>query len=211
MLRRKPLLQIVKHPHPALRYEAKPVLQIDDALRSHVREMFELMYESNGIGLAATQVALPFRFFVLNLTADPAQPGEEQVFINPEIIKRHSRAEGEEGCLSFPRLYAEVSRAKKIRVRAFDLNGAEFTIEADELLSRAIQHETDHLNGKLFIDYLAPDELAKLAGPIRELEQQFRSEQEAGAIPSDAALLAQLEDLARSGLVPQAGEAVAQS
>lgn len=205
------MLQIVKYPHPALRYEAKPVLQINDALRRHVREMFDLMYEAKGIGLAATQVALPFRFFVLNLTADPAKQDEEQVLINPEIIKRHSRIEGEEGCLSFPGLYANVARAKKIRVRAFDLTGNEVTIEADELLSRAIQHETDHLNGRLFIDYLAPDDLAKLTPGIKELETQFRQEQETGATPDDATLAAQLESIAQTGLAAQPSEAVARS
>ena len=101
------MLEIVKYPHPALRYASRPIMEIDDALRSTVREMFELMYEARGIGLAANQVALPFRFFVLNLTADPEQRDQEQVFINPEIVKRHSSAEGEEGCLSLPGLYAQ--------------------------------------------------------------------------------------------------------
>lgn len=202
------MLQIVKHPHPALRFEAQPVQKIDDALREHVRAMFELMYEARGIGLAATQVALPYRFFVLNVTADPAVTEEERVFINPEIIKRHSRIEGEEGCLSFPGLYAEVPRARRIRVRAFDLAGNEFTLDAEELLSRAIQHEIDHLNGRLFIDHLAPDELAKLAPQIRELEHRFRQEREAGLIPDERDLLAQLEMVARTGLVETPSEAV---
>ena len=105
------MLEIVKYPHPALRYASRPIEQIDDALRSTVREMFELMYDAQGIGLAANQVALPFRFFILNLTADPEQKDQEQVFINPEIVKRHSSTEDEEGCLSLPGLYAKVRRA----------------------------------------------------------------------------------------------------
>ena len=96
------MLQIVHYPHPALRYASRPVTQIDDDLRATVRAMFELMYDAKGIGLAANQVALPFRFFVLNLTADPEQKDQEQVFINPEIVKRHSSIEDEEGCLSLP-------------------------------------------------------------------------------------------------------------
>ena len=117
------MLRIVPYPHPALRYESRPVTQIDDDLRATVRAMFDLMYESRGIGLAANQVALPYRFFVLNLTADPEQKDQEQVFINPEIVKRHSSIEDEEGCLSFPGLYSKVRRARKIKVQAFDLDG----------------------------------------------------------------------------------------
>src|SRR5436305_2387104 len=129
-------MRIVTYPHPALRYESRPVTQIDDDLRSKVRAMFDLMYESRGIGLAANQVALPFRFFVLNLTADPEQKDQEQVFINPEIVKRHSSIEDEEGCLSFPGLYSKVRRARKIRVKAFDLQGNEIDLEATDLLGR---------------------------------------------------------------------------
>ena len=102
------MLEIVNYPHPALRYSSRPVTQIDDELRATVRSMFELMYAAKGIGLAANQVALPFRFFILNLTADPEQKDQEQVFINPEIVKRHSAVEDEEGCLSLPGLYANV-------------------------------------------------------------------------------------------------------
>lgn len=200
------MLQIVKYPHPALRYEAKPISRIDDALRQSVRAMFDLMYEASGIGLAATQVALPFRFFVLNLTADPNQPDEERVFINPEIVKRHSRIEGEEGCLSFPGIYANVARARKIRVRAFDLTGNEFTLDAEDLLSRAIQHELDHLNGRLFIDHLSPADLVKVALPIRELESRFRQEQADGRIAEDASLLAGLEAIVLEGLSIRATE-----
>ncbi len=135
---------------------SRPVTEIDDRLRATIREMFDLMYAAKGIGLAANQVALPFRFFVLNVTADPEQKDQEQVFINPEIVKRHSSIEDEEGCLSLPGLYAKVRRAKRIRVRAYDLEGNLVEHDADELFSRAVQHEADHLDGKLFIDYLDP-------------------------------------------------------
>ena len=151
-----------------------PITEIDDALRATVREMFELMYEARGIGLAANQVALPFRFFVLNLTADPEQKDQEQVFINPEIVKRHSSVEDEEGCLSLPGLYAKVRRAKRIRVRAYDLEGNLVEHDVDDLFSRAVQHETDHLDGKLFIDYLEPTGPATAEEKIREFEQSYR-------------------------------------
>src|SRR5262249_21646234 len=115
------LLQIVNYPHPALRYASRPVTEIDDDLRATIRAMFELMDAAKGVGLAANQVNLPFRFFVLNVTADPAQSDKELVFINPEIVKRHASVEEEEGCLSLPGLYAPVWRARRIRVQAYDL------------------------------------------------------------------------------------------
>jgi len=182
------LLRIVHHPHPALRYQSRPVVQIDDDLRKVVRKMFELMYAARGVGLAANQVALPFRFFVLNTTADPAKPEEEQVYINPEIVKRHASVEDEEGCLSLPGLYAKVRRARKIRVRAYDLAGKLIERDADELLSRVIQHETDHLDGKLFIDHVDPLELREHRDKIRGFEQEFRRRQYLGEILSDQVL-----------------------
>jgi peptide deformylase len=196
------VLEIVKYPHPALRYASRPVLEIDDALRSTVRRMFELMYDARGIGLAANQVALPFRFFVLNLTADPEKPDQEQVFINPEIVKRHSSFEGEEGCLSLPGLYSNVRRAKRIRVRAYDLDGNPFEQDIEDLYSRAVQHETDHLEGKLFIDYLDPADLREVENRIREFELRFRQDQRGGAIPADDELLRRLNEMERMPLVP---------
>jgi peptide deformylase len=212
------VLRIVKYPHPALRYEAKPVTRIDAALRANVRRMFELMYAARGIGLAANQVALPFRFFVLNLTADPAQPDQERVFLNPEIVKRYASIEDEEGCLSFPGLYSKVKRAKKIRVRAFDLEGNALEVDAEDLLSRAIQHEADHLDGRLFIDYLDPNAKASAAAKIREFEAEYRQAQGSGEIPPDAELTRRLDALARGEVslempppppAPEAGAAAA--
>ena len=190
------MLRIVPHPHPALRYESVPVRRIDETLRSQVRAMFDLMYEARGIGLAANQVALPFRFFILNLTADPDQTQHEQVFINPEIVKRHSSIIEEEGCLSFPGLYKKVQRARKVRVRAFDLEGNLIELDADDLLSRAIQHETDHLAGKLFIDLMSPEDHKTAALPIQEIEKAYREAQAEGIFPSDEEIKRQLEQLA---------------
>jgi peptide deformylase len=164
---------------------SRPVVEIGPELRAAVRSMFDLMYAARGIGLAANQVALPFRFFILNLTADRAQPDQEQVFINPEIVKRHASVEEEEGCLSFPGLYAKVQRARKIRVRAYDLQGNEVDLEAEDLLGRAIQHETDHLDGKLFVDYLGPFARRSAAAKIKEFEQSYRLAQAAGDFLAD--------------------------
>jgi peptide deformylase len=190
------VLRIVQYPHPALRFESVPVGRIDDALRATVRAMFDQMYEARGIGLAANQVGLPFRFFVLNTTADPEQPDQELVFINPEIVKRHASIEGEEGCLSFPGLYANVQRARKVRVQAYDLDGQPFEVEADDLFGRALQHETDHLSGRLFIDVLTPERRASVAPKVREFEVVYRQAQAAGEIPDDAELLRRLQELA---------------
>ena len=186
------MLRIVPYPHPALRYESRPVTRIDDDLRATIRQMFTLMYESNGIGLAANQVGIPLRFFVLNLTADPEQPDQELVFINPEIVKRHSSEENEEGCLSLPGLYAKVRRARKIRVRAFDINANPIEIEADDLLGRAIQHETDHLDGRLFIDYTGPLTKPAAVAKIKEIEAGFRQAQAEGIYPPDDEIARQL-------------------
>jgi peptide deformylase len=191
------VLEIVNFPHPALRYSSRPVTEIDDGLRATVRAMFDLMYAAKGIGLAANQVALPFRFFVLNLTADPDQPDKELVFINPEIVKRHSSVEDEEGCLSLPGLYAKVRRARKIRVRAYDLQGNLVEHEADELFSRALQHETDHLAGKLFIDYLEPAVRHSVADKIRTFELAFRQAQSEGTILPDDDLIRRLHAMPR--------------
>jgi peptide deformylase len=196
------VLEIVKYPHPALRYESRPIEQIDDALRSIVHHMFDLMYEARGIGLAANQVALPFRFFILNLTADPEKKDQEQVFINPEIVKRHSSFEGEEGCLSLPGLYANVRRARRIRVRAFDLEGNPVEHEADDLFSRAVQHEIDHLHGRLFIDYLEPPSLRAAEDKIREFEREYLQAQRGGAIPPDDELKRRLAEMKRLPVIP---------
>lgn len=195
------MLRIVPWPHPALRYESRPVMQIDDELRGWVREMFDLMYAARGVGLAANQVGLPYRFFILNLTADPEKKEEERVFINPEIIKRHSSAEHEEGCLSFPGLYANVRRARKIKFQAFDLQGNEQIEEIDDLFGRAFQHETDHLSGRLFIDQLGPIAQHTVKGKLREFEKTFRAAQAAGDYPSDEEIVRQLDAMNQPAIV----------
>jgi peptide deformylase len=189
------VLEIVNYPHPALRYASRPITEIDDGLRTTVRAMFDLMYAAKGIGLAANQVALPFRFFVLNLTADPEQKDQEKVFINPQIVKRHSSIEDEEGCLSLPGLYTKVKRARKIRVRCYDLEGNLVEHDADDLFSRAVQHETDHLDGKLFIDYLDPAALRAAEEMIRMFEQSYRQAQQSGQIPPDDDLVKRLHEI----------------
>lgn len=196
-------LHIVHYPHPVLRTRSKPVEVLDASLERTVRGMFELMYAARGIGLAANQVGLPFRFFILNLTADPEQPEHEQVFINPEIVKRHSSDEAEEGCLSLPGLYAPVHRAKRIRTKSYDIAGNLVETEAEGLLARAIQHEIDHLEGKLFIDYLGMLTRAKLARRIRQFETDYAEAQSAGRLASTDALQKFVDEIRRQPGVPE--------
>jgi peptide deformylase len=186
------VLHIVNYPHPALRQVSRPVTQIDDELRATIAEMFHLMYAAKGVGLAANQVSLPFRFFILNLTADPEQKDQELVFINPEIVKRHSSIEDEEGCLSLPGLYSKVRRAKKIKARAFNLAGDLVEYDVEDLFSRAVQHEADHLDGKLFIDYLGPLARHSIKDKLREFESQYRQAQSSGEYPEDPEIVRRL-------------------
>jgi len=162
------LLNILHFPDERLRTKAAPVDLVDDALRTLIDDMFETMYEAPGIGLAATQVNVHKRFMVIDVSEQKDQP---LVFINPEILEHSGMEESEEGCLSVPGVYEKVKRAEWIKVRAQDRNGETFEIEADAMLAVCIQHEMDHLEGKLFVDYLS--ELKR--GRIRKkLEKQSR-------------------------------------
>ena len=146
------LLEILKYPDPRLRTVAKPVTDVDDHMRQLIDDMFETMYAAPGIGLAATQVDVHERLLVMDVTEDKTAP---MVFINPEIIASEGTMLGDEGCLSVPEIYEAVERAEKITVKALDRNGKEFEMEAEGLLAVCIQHEMDHLEGKLFVDYLS--------------------------------------------------------
>ncbi|OYW24014.1 MAG: peptide deformylase [Planctomycetales bacterium 12-60-4] len=193
-------MEIVQYPHPALRWKSRPVQEINADLRRIVAEMFELMYAHNGIGLAANQVDLPYRLFVLNLTGDKDAKDEELVFLNPEILRRKGTVEGEEGCLSFPGLYADVKRAAEIVVEAFDLSGSVFEYSLTELGSRAVQHENDHLDGVLFIDRMTESVRRNCDPMVDDFEAQFRRLQAEGKYPSDDVLKQSLKD--REPVVP---------
>jgi peptide deformylase len=145
-------LAILEYPDPRLRKTAKPVQTVDDAVRQLAADLLETMYAAKGIGLAATQVDVHRRVLVLDVSEDRNQP---MVFINPEILSAEGRGPGEEGCLSVPDIYEKVQRATHIRVRALGRDGLPFEMEAEGLLAVCIQHEMDHLEGKLFVDYLS--------------------------------------------------------
>ena len=145
-------LTILEFPDPRLRTKAKPVDTVDDALRTLVDDMFETMYAAPGIGLAATQVDVHKRLLVADVSPDQTEP---HVLINPVIVEKDGEAFSEEGCLSVPGYYEEVKRAEHIRVKFLNRDGEETEMEAEGLLAVCIQHEIDHLDGKLFVDYLS--------------------------------------------------------
>ena len=146
------ILDILRFPDTRLRNVAKPVAAVDDSVRQLIEDMFETMYDAPGIGLAAIQVNEPRRVIVIDTSEDRSQP---LALVNPEILERHGVEEMDEGCLSVPGVYETVQRADKIRVRALDRDGQAFEMDADGLLAVCIQHEIDHLDGKLFVDYLS--------------------------------------------------------
>jgi peptide deformylase len=145
-------LTILEFPDPRLRKTATPVTQVDDALRELTDNMFETMYAAPGIGLAATQIDVHRRFLIADVSADNNEP---HVLINPVILKKDGVQVSEEGCLSVPGYYEEVERADHIRVRYQDRHGDEIETEMEGLLAVVVQHEIDHLDGKLFVDYLS--------------------------------------------------------
>jgi peptide deformylase len=147
-----PILEILHYPDPRLRNCAKRVEKFDDQLREFTDSMLETMYHSSGIGLAATQVGAAKRVVVIDVSEERDQP---QFLINPEILSMEGEEVSEEGCLSVPAVYEKVTRAERIRYRAQDRNGDTVEQDAEGLLAVCIQHEIDHLDGKLFIDYLS--------------------------------------------------------
>ena len=188
-------MKIVEYPHPTLRHVSKPLKRVDAELRAVVREMFELMYEHEGVGLAANQVDLPYRLFVMNAEGMADSAETEMVFINPVLSGEKGSMEGEEGCLSIPGVYGPVIRAEKIEVHAYNLTGEEFVGEISGLLSRVVQHETDHLDGTLFIDRLTPTAKMAVSEELEDFELNFQSQRETGDLPDDAAIAARLTEL----------------
>jgi len=162
------ILDILHFPDQRLRTRARDVASVDDQVRTLVDDLFETMYQAPGIGLAATQVNVHRRILVIDTSSEQDQP---RVFINPEILEQDGSEEMDEGCLSVPGVYESVQRAERIKVRALDRNGAVFELETDGLLAVCIQHEIDHLDGKLFVDYLSQLKRQRIR---KKLEKQRR-------------------------------------
>jgi peptide deformylase len=188
-------VEVVLYPHPALRHSAEPLRRVDQNIKSIVAEMFDLMYAHAGVGLAANQVGLPIQLFVANPSGKRGE-GEEFVFINPVISQPKGRSEAEEGCLSLPALYARVVRPEQIRVRAYDLTGREMDQIVDDYLARIIQHEVDHLQGRLFIDRLPPTTLEQFQPSLEAFELEYRAHQASGRIPPNDEIRERLAEFA---------------
>ena len=167
------ILNILEYPDPRLRKKAAPVAQVDDDLRKTIDDMFETMYNAPGIGLAATQVNVHQRLLVLDVSEDKSQP---MVFINPEITVLDPEPLGhEEGCLSVPGYYELVERPRRVHIKALNRNGDPFEMEAEGLLAVCVQHETDHLDGKLFVDYLSSLKRQRIKRKLEKEQRQQKS------------------------------------
>jgi peptide deformylase len=195
-------MDIVHYPHPVLRFKSSEVTRIDEPFRAVVREMFELMYKANGIGLAANQVGLPLRFFVFNAAGERGEQGEELSLINPVIRNRRGGEVGEEGCLSLPGLYGDVRRAEEIVVEAFDLAGQPIRATLTGLPARVVQHEYDHLDGVLFVDRISDEQKVNLTPKLEEFEHDYQSRQKLGEFAADEEIVKQLKRVAASGRLP---------
>ena len=194
LLRSLTELKIVQYPHPALRYKSKPITRVDSELRSIVGQMFELMYAAKGIGLAANQVNLPLRLFIINTKGD-REAGEELVFVNPVLSAPKGSDEAEEGCLSLVGVNAMVARPEQIHVTAYDLAGNEIDMTVDGLLAKAIQHETDHLDGVMFIDRISESSRKQIEGELEDFNIDHRNQQSTGEIPTDEAIAKRLDEI----------------
>lgn len=163
-------LEILEYPDPRLRTQAQPVTDFGAELQRQIDDMLETMYAAPGIGLAATQVDIHKRLIVIDVSEENNQP---VVLINPEVLEKRGVEEMEEGCLSFPGVYAKVQRANEIKIKAQDRHGQWFEIDTGELLAVCIQHELDHIEGKLFVDYLSPLKRDRIR---KQLEKKHRRE-----------------------------------
>jgi peptide deformylase len=163
------LLPILHYPDERLHRVAAPVQEINDRIRQLVRDMAQTMYSAPGIGLSATQVDVHEQVIVIDISETRDRL---QVFINPEILESRGQAECEEGCLSVPGIYETVTRAEWIKVRAWDAEGKPFTLEAEGLLGVCIQHEMDHLKGKVFVEYLSRLKQSRIIARLKKQQRQ---------------------------------------
>ncbi|TWT94870.1 Peptide deformylase [Neorhodopirellula pilleata] len=184
-------LSIIHYPHPTLRHRSKPIVRVDQRLKDLAQEMLDLMYENEGVGLAANQVDLPIRMFVANETGRRGE-GQEWVVINPVIDRPKGSEASQEGCLSVPGIYAQVKRPKTIRLQGYDLQGNEINMELSGFLSRVMQHEVDHLDGVMFFDRMSEEARRDLEDQLYEFQTTFDSMRRTGNIPNDDTIAKQI-------------------
>lgn len=166
------VLNILEFPDERLRKKALQVETVDDGIRELVDDMLDTMYESKGVGLAATQVNVHKRVIVIDVSEDKDEP---ICLINPEIVDKQGVEESEEGCLSVPGFFEKVKRAETVRIKALNKNGESFEMQADELLAVCVQHEMDHLEGKLFVDYISPLKRQRIKKKLEKIHKAERS------------------------------------
>ena len=167
------MMEVLKYPDPLLRRSGRDITEFDDGLHTTVENMLETMYQYRGVGLAAPQVGLELNLLVLNPAGSADETDDERVLVNPKIKSRKKLEYGEEGCLSFPGVYAEVERHRDIVVEYVDTTGAHKEEKLDGFLARIILHEMDHLHGVLFVDRLSPAERIRVRAKLAELEKRF--------------------------------------
>jgi peptide deformylase len=177
------LRTILEFPDPRLRTRAQPVTEFDSALGTLIDDLFETMYAAPGIGLAATQIDVHRRVIVIDISKDRTEP---VTLVNPQILTREGEESTEEGCLSVPGIFDQVKRASKIRVRAQDRAGAEFERDYDDILAVCIQHEMDHLDGKLFVDYLSDLKRERIRKKLDKERKERREPSARAAAPAGA-------------------------
>ena len=199
-------LELVEYPHPALLRRTSPLVRIDDELCEAIDRMFEIMYESVGVGLAANQVGLPYRLFIVNTEARP-DAGEELVFINPTLSRPRGTDVQEEGCLSLPGLRMDVRRPEKVVLEAWTLDGEQVSLDLDGFLARVVQHEFDHLEGRLFTDRLPEAASLEARSSLDSMRHMFLGKQSRGELPSDEAIHARLDRLEAARCPPPRGRA----
>lgn len=163
------LLTILQYPDERLHTVAKPIAEVDDRIRTLIDDMAETMYSARGIGLAATQVNVHERLVVIDVSEDKSAL---TAFVNPEIVEKHGETVYEEGCLSVPGIYDKVHRAEAVTVRALDRDGKPFELKADGLLAICIQHEVDHLDGKVFVEYLSQLKQSRIKTKLKKRERE---------------------------------------
>jgi peptide deformylase len=178
-------MKIVKYPHPALRAEARPVTAIDKDVQLAAGRMLDLMYQSEGLGLAAPQVDLGIQLLVMNFEGDPERKDVEFVAINPVIVDSKGAVADREGCLSFPGLYQHVRRAKTVTVRAYNLKGELYEMTCHDLPARIWQHEIDHLKGVLFIDKMGSEGRRRSEKDLEQFVADFEKAKKKGDLPPD--------------------------
>jgi peptide deformylase len=171
------ILDILHFPDPRLRKKAEPITQVDDQVRQTVDDMFQTMYDAPGIGLAANQVNIHKRIIVIDISKENEQP---LCLINPEILDSQGEEEMEEGCLSVPGFYEQVRRSAQVRIRALDRDGHEFELMAEGLLAVCVQHEIDHLDGKLFVDYISPLKRQRIRKKLEKQKKLVSSKYDPG-------------------------------